>query len=471
MKDIVKAWNNALTFLYDRIDYERNDRPQRVQSFKLNRMHELMRRLGNPQQHLRIIHVAGTKGKGSTAHMTASVLKAAGLRCGLYTSPHLETLEERFVVDGAACQPAELVELVDLVRPVVKEMDQLAGTTGQHVGRLTFFEITTAIAFLYFHQQKVDLAIIEVGLGGRLDSTNVCQPCVSVITSISYDHVHLLGNTLRLIATEKAGIIKPGVPVVSGVQQEEPRATIQEIAQQRGSPLWSIQDHFSAREPDANQESFDCLVQVGSQKKTWQQLQLGLHGKHQRNNAAVALAVVACLQQQGWNIPDEAVYRGLADVHCPARIEILAKNPVVLIDTAHNPASVDSLVQYLEARPKAARNILVFATSCDKDVRGMLQLLLPAFDSVILTRYVTNPRALAVEVLERECQTVLANSENRELEQPIPFIESCGDPAAAWERVAMLSGPQDLICVTGSFYLAGEMRKLVAGTPASRIVS
>jgi dihydrofolate synthase/folylpolyglutamate synthase len=471
MKDIVKAWNNALTFLYDRIDYERQDTPQQVQSFKLNRMHELMRRLGSPQQHLRIIHIAGTKGKGSTAHMIASVLQAAGLRCGLYTSPHLETLEERFVINGMACQPAKLIELVELVRPAVEEMDQLATTTGQHVGRPTFFEITTAIAFLYFHQQEVDLAVVEVGLGGRLDSTNVCQPCVSVITSISYDHVHLLGDTLHLIATEKGGIIKPGVPVVSGVQQDEPRATIQEIAQRRGSPLWSIQENFFIGDSDGSHESFDCLVTVGSQQKTWQQLQLGLHGKHQRNNAAVALAVVACLQQQGWDIPDEAVHRGLADVHCPARIEIVAKNPVVLIDTAHNPASVHSLVQYLETRPRAARNILVFATSCDKDVSGMLRLLLPAFDNVILTRYVTNPRALAVEELEQECQAVLATSENRELEQSIPFIESCEDPTAAWERVSMLGSPQDLICVTGSFYLAGEIRKLVAGTPASQIVS
>jgi dihydrofolate synthase/folylpolyglutamate synthase len=471
MKDIVKAWNNALTFLYDRIDYERKDTPQRVKSFKLNRMHELMRRLGNPQQQLRIIHIAGTKGKGSTAHMIASVLQAAGLRCGLYTSPHLENLEERFVIDEMVCQPAELIELVDLVRPVVEEMDQLAKTTGQHVGRPTFFEITTAIAFLYFHQQEVDLAIVEVGLGGRLDSTNVCQPCVSVITSISYDHVHLLGDTLHLIATEKGGIIKPGIPVVSGVQQEEPRATIQEIAQRRGSPLWNIQEHFFTRNPGANHESFDCLVAVGSEKKTWQQLRLGLHGKHQQDNAAVALAVVACLQQQGWDIPDEAVHRGLAEVHCPARIEIVAENPVVLIDTAHNPASVHSLVQYLETRPKAARNILVFATSCDKDVSGMLRLLLPAFDSVILTRYVTNPRALAIEELEQECQAVLASSENRELDHSIPFIESCKDPVAAWERIATLGGPHDLICITGSFYLAGEMRKLVAGTPASRIVS
>ena len=146
---------------------------------------------------------------------------------------------------------------------MVEEIDRLATTTEQHIGRPTFFEITTAIAFLYFHQQKVDLAVVEVGLGGRLDSTNVCQPCVSVITSISYDHVHLLGDTLHLIATEKAGIIKPGVPVVSGVHQEEPRTTIEEIAQQRGSPLWNIQEHFFASDPDGNQESFDGLIKVG----------------------------------------------------------------------------------------------------------------------------------------------------------------------------------------------------------------
>ncbi|HIA19241.1 MAG TPA: bifunctional folylpolyglutamate synthase/dihydrofolate synthase, partial [Planctomycetaceae bacterium] len=249
MNETSEAYNNVLDFLYGRIDYERKDTPQRTKGFKLDRMRELLRRLGNPQDSLPIIHIAGTKGKGSTAHMIVAVLSAAGLRCGLYTSPHLETLEERFVINDTICTPAELIKLVDLVSPAVSDLDKLSETDKQSVGQPTFFEITTAMALLYFQRQNVDLAVLEVGLGGRLDSTNVCQPCVSVITSISFDHVDILGNTLRMIATEKAGIIKTGVPVICGVDQTEPKETIQRIAADLDAPLWNIHDDFHFLQP------------------------------------------------------------------------------------------------------------------------------------------------------------------------------------------------------------------------------
>jgi len=473
MKDRVEASNDVLNFLYGRIDYERRDTPQRTKSFKLDRMRELMRRLGNPQDHLKIIHIAGTKGKGSTAHMIAAVLNAAGLRCGLYTSPHLETLEERFIVDGHICSSTELIELIGLIRPVVTEMDKLADNGADHTGRPTFFEITTAIALLHFYRQHVDLAIVEVGLGGRLDSTNICHPCVSVITSISYDHVHLLGNTLALIAAEKAGIIKPGVPVISGVLQEEPKNTIREIARQRGCPIWTLQEDFHVQAPSAELNSprqeaqrFDCFLDTDAHQQSWSNLKLALHGSHQLDNAAVALATLACLQQQGWQIPPEAFPRGLASVRCPARIEVISDHPTVVIDTAHNQASVESLVQYLLKQERSSRQILVFSASCDKDVAGMLALLLPCFDVIILTRYVTNPRALAVEQLERECQAVIDQFDS---EDNIPFIESSNNPRTAWQRARQLAEANDLICIAGSFYLAGEIRSFITGQHAAQI--
>ena len=475
MKDRVETSNDVLNFLYGRIDYERNDMPQRTRSFQLDRMRELMRRLGNPQDHLKIIHIAGTKGKGSTAHMIAAVLNAAGLRCGLYTSPHLETLEERFVVDGHICSATELIELIGLIRPVVTEMDKLADNGADHTGRPTFFEITTAIALLFFYRQHVELAIVEVGLGGRLDSTNICHPCVSVITSISYDHVHLLGNTLALIAAEKAGIIKPGVPVISGVRQKEPQNTIREIARQHGCPIWTLQEDFHVQvrsaglsRPSQQAQRFDCFLDIDAHQQSWSNLKLALHGSHQLDNAAVALATLACLQQQGWQIPPEAFSRGLASVRCPARIEVISDHPTIVIDTAHNQASVESLVQYLATQERSSRQILVFAASCDKDVAGMLALLLPCFDVIILTRYITNPRSLDIEQLEQECQLVIDQFDS---EASIPFIESSQDPGTAWQRARQLAESADLICVTGSFYLAGEIRSLITGQHAAQIAS
>ena len=475
MKDRVETSNDVLNFLYGRIDYERKDAPQHAQSFKLDRMRELMRRLGNPQNDLKIVHIAGTKGKGSTAHMIAAVLNAAGLRYGLYTSPHLETLGERFVVDGRNCSSTELIEIIGLIRPVVTDMDELAETKSDPTGKPTFFEITTAIALLHFYRQNVDLAIIEVGLGGRLDSTNICHPCVSVITSISYDHVHLLGDTLELIATEKAGIIKSNVPVVSGVEQDEPKKTIQKIAEQQGSPIWTLHEdfHLQTTPPDLSTSSqqlqqFDCFLDTDSHQQRWSNLKLALNGKHQLNNAAVALATLACLQQQGWKIPSEAFLRGLANVHCPARIEVISEHPTVVIDTAHNRASIDSLVQYLDKQERASRQILVFAASRDKDVSGMLALLLPCFDVVILTRYATNPRALDIEELEQECQLATSQFDS---ETAVPFIESAKDPGAAWQRARQLAETNDLVCITGSFYLAGEIRSLITDQQTAQIVS
>jgi len=240
-------YERATEYLFRRINYERvADVAYGARQFKLARMYELLTRVGNPHLAMPIVHVAGTKGKGSTSAMIAAVLAAAGYRTGLFTSPHLASLEERIAIDGQNCTADQLVTLVHELQPIVEQMDQEAARQGEECGP-TYFELTTVMALLHFVRQRVQAAVLEVGMGGRLDSTNVCQPEVSVITSISFDHMRQLGNTLAAIAYEKAGIIKPGVPVVSGVTQDEPRHVIANVAAERKSPLVQVGRDFGYR--------------------------------------------------------------------------------------------------------------------------------------------------------------------------------------------------------------------------------
>jgi dihydrofolate synthase / folylpolyglutamate synthase len=468
--------DEALRFLLGRIDYERAVAiPYATREFRLGRMREFLARLGNPQDRLNIVHVAGTKGKGSTSAMIAAALSAAGYRTGLYTSPHLDRLEERVMVDGRPCSADEFVGLVNLVRPIVEQMDaQFAAHNPPECGP-TYFEITTAMALLHFAAAPdspplplgegagpTDIAVLEVGLGGRLDSTNVCQPLVSVITSISFDHMKQLGNTLAEIAAEKAGIIKAGVPVISGVIDQEPRRVIAEIAQQRGSRLVQLGDDFRfeyhpPRRLDADSAvrgSIDFEFNSMDRQKHFGGVEIGLIGRHQAANAAVALATLAELRAIGWQLPEAAMRRGLAEVRWPARVEIISHRPTIVIDAAHNVASVQSLLETLDESFANPRRLLIFATTLEKDVRGMLELLLPRFEAVILTRYLNNPRAVGVEELD-----ALA----AELSPSQRF--TCPDPAAAWRLASEIATPEHLICVTGSFFLASEIRTEVSAHP------
>src|SRR3954467_3094303 len=227
-----------------RINYKRTGVPYQARQLKLDRMRQLLTRLGQPDAGMKIVHVAGTKGKGSTSVMIATVLTAAGYKTGVFSSPHLEQIEERFAVDGQPCTADELVALVNRLVPVVRAIDEEAAAEGDPTGGPTYFEITTAMALLHFVEHQVDAAVLEVGLGGRLDSTNVCLPAVSVITSISYDHMQQLGNTLASIAREKAGIIKPGVPLISGVVDPEPQAVVAQTARDHGCRLIQIGRDF-----------------------------------------------------------------------------------------------------------------------------------------------------------------------------------------------------------------------------------
>lgn len=455
----------ALQYLAGRIDYERaRNIPYQARKLKLQRMRQLLARLGDPQTGLPIVHIAGTKGKGSTAAMVGAVLRAAGYRTAVFTSPHLTSIEERFQVDSRPCTADELVELVDAIRPTIEAMDRELIAAGRSaLDGPTYFEITTAMALLHCRRRQADVAVLEVGLGGRLDSTNVCQACVSVITSISYDHTRQLGNTLEAIAREKAGIIKPGVPVVSGVLASGPAGVIREVCQQQGAPLRQLGRDFTFRyHPPRHLETapaaglLDFAIHRSGGGRTRERYALGLCGAHQASNAAVALAVLDELARSGWRVSREACRAGLAEVAWPARAEVIARHPAIVLDVAHNVASIEALLAFLRESFSVRRRLLVFATTEEKDAAGMLARLLGHFDEVFFTRYQNNPRgipperlhALAVELTGRHCPTF-------------------AQPSDAWRAVRARATPDDLICVTGSFFIAGEMRQQIAAQPWS----
>jgi len=446
----------AMRFLFGRIDYERiTDVAYEPDKFKLDRMRLLLDKLGNPQDGTPIVHIAGTKGKGSTSAMLASIFTAAGISCGVYSSPHLERIEERFAVDGQPCTSRELVDLLESIRPTVEEMDADGPEQGP-----TYFEISTAVALMHFARRGTGAAILEVGLGGRLDSTNVCSPKLTVITSISFDHTKQLGNTLASIAREKAGIVKPGVPLISGVCQDEPREVIRQICRDNGSPMIELGDDadfvFDYRPPlnlqdgpSAGRLDLSYLKPDGD-RVGYIDLELNLLGRHQAANGALAVAAVDRLRADGWDISEHAVREGLAAAACDARVEVVSRRPAVVIDTAHNRASIEALVDVLGESFSVRRRRLLFAATQEKDLEGMLGCLLKFFDEVVFTKYLDNPRAVEPEDLAAAAERISGNR--------FPHFPT---PKAAWEAISSTADPDDLICITGSFFIAAEMRRVL----------
>lgn len=445
-------YDAAVHYLYDRINFERaSDQPYRQQDFRLARMERLLVELGNPQQSAPVIHIAGSKGKGSVAWMMAEILRRSGLRTGLYTSPHLRHLEERFVVDAQPISHDDLAAAVAAVKPAVERL------AAHGHGQTTFFELTTALAWWYFRQRQTDVNVIEVGLGGRLDCTNVCWPALCFITSISYDHQQQLGETLAEIAGEKAGILKPGVPVISGVREAEPAQTIEAVARARGCRLEVIEHDFAARSSPAaaDDRAFDYHRRVDGQLRLGRErLRLGLLGPHQRQNAALVLAGVDRLQEQGWSISETAVREGLAAASVPGRVQIVGASPTIVLDTSHNPASIAALIATLDQHCRAAQRWIIFSVSRDKKFAAMLEPLRMACDRLILTQFQSNPRAASLEQLEE----ALA-----ELPPPPPGtprlaqVTSIATPLEALRFARAHAQPQDLIAIAGSFFLAGEL--------------
>lgn len=441
---------SALAFLQGRINYERTSQiPYRESEFKLDRMRLLLEKLGDPQLAFPALHIAGTKGKGSTATMTAAVLTAAGYRTGLYTSPHLERLEERVVTNGELCSESHFVQLMAEISEAVAELDVDPRFEARGA---TFFEVTTAMGFLHFARCKVDLAVLEVGLGGRLDSTNVCRPVACAITSISYDHTKQLGSTLAEIAAEKAGIAKRNVPLVCAVTESEPRQVIQQVAVDAGATLFQVgSDYGYQATTERRMDYWDRCHGIPFQLDG---LELAMAGRHQVSNAACATALLRQLGATEWSVPETAIRAGLRQARCPARVEVIQREPLVIMDAAHNAASVTALLQSLDELDAQSQRLLIFGTTRDKDVSGMLALLLPKFQHVLFTRYINNPRAIAPEELAAMAQQAISGKFGRE-------IETAATPAEAWQRARTLQSTYGLTCITGSFFLAAELRPII----------
>jgi dihydrofolate synthase / folylpolyglutamate synthase len=444
-------YQDSLDYLYGRLNYERLGMPKGSAELRLGRMRRLLRRLGDPQESLRIVHVAGTKGKGSTSAMLAASLSASGVKTGLFCSPHLHRLEERFRIDGREASAEDLVALVEAVRPAVEALDA-TDPHYRHRGA-TFFEVTAAMGLLHFARKNAGVVVLEVGMGGRLDSTNVVRPALAIITTISFDHTRQLGNTLGAIAGEKAGILKRGRPAIIGVRGDEARAAIQRVARLRRTPLREIDVDFDYDylPPEAPlTRPTPGRVVVRTWRREWPSIALPMLGAHQGQNAAVALASLDALGEQGIEVGPEDVARGFASLNWPARVEVLGERPWIIIDGAHNVASAKALAETLRTCFPPSPLTLVFGTTREKDLPGQLQALLPLADTVIATRYVKNPRAVPPE----EIADAVRDSAGRS-------ILLASDPAEALALARLLTPPNGLICVTGSLFLAAETRALV----------
>jgi dihydrofolate synthase/folylpolyglutamate synthase len=432
------TYQDALDFLYSFVDYETSHQPRSPVNYDLRRIDELLARLGDSHLKTNTVHVAGTKGKGSTSAMIASTLTAAGYRTGLYTSPHLVDIRERVRVDGRLISRSELMRCVARLKPEVEEVNAAA-----RFGRLTTFEVLTALGFMYFAQKKVDFQVVEVGLGGRLDATNVVKPEVCAITTLGLDHTDVLGDTLAKIAAEKAGIIKPGVPVVSASQEREAEEVIEDFCRRIDAPLVRVGREVTYR--GLGQSGGLQSIQIKGKQCTYD-LEIPLLGRFQQENAAVALGVVEILVERGFNIVPADIETGFKNVRWPGRFQQIRKRPLVIIDGAHNPQAARELAQALRdlpARTVRGKRVLVVGTSSDKDYPGVAAILSPLFDIVIATRS-RHPRALAPDVLATEFAKLGCDT------QTSPSV------AEAMRLAVELAGHSGMVCATGSLFIVGE---------------
>lgn len=445
------TYDDAFKFLLEFTDYEKVTKYKyNIATFNLQRVEALMEAVGSPHRAFRCAHVAGTKGKGSTSTLIQSVLTAAGLRTGLFTSPHLTRLEERMTIDGRMMSEAELIEIVNELHPYTAVLRRVQPNESP-----TFFELVTAAGFRHFQRQKVDFASIEVGMGGRLDATNVILPEVSVITRLDFDHVERLGDTLAKIAFEKAGIIKHGRPVVCAPQAGEALDVVRRVSAERGCALTELGRDYcieNVRTGMGADNAPFCSFDLAGPARRYRELRLGMLGAHQAINAATAVAAVEMASARcGLNIGEDAIRRGLESARIPARLEVFPGAPPLLLDGAHNPASVRALCQALDDAFPGQRIVLVMGVSRDKNAEEMLPLLLPRASAAIFTRS-DSPRAREPQELADLARDLCGFT-----------AEVHDDAFAALDRARALAGPQDLLCITGSFFLAGKLRPGLSG--------
>ncbi|MEC1076996.1 bifunctional folylpolyglutamate synthase/dihydrofolate synthase [Bacillus safensis] len=409
----------------------------------LERMKWLMNRLGNPEQSIKAVHVAGTNGKGSTIAFTRSVLQEAGYSVGTFTSPFILTFNERISVNGAPIEDEEWLSLVNEIKPLVDELDQT------ELGAATEFEIITACAFAYFaHVHQVDFVLLETGLGGRLDSTNIAVPILTAITSIGHDHMAILGDTLEQIAAEKAGIIKEGIPMITAVHQPEALAVIQNSAKEKNAECISLHDtcSFDEHQPTETGERFT----LRTSKRQYPQLETGLIGTHQRQNASLAVLLIEWLEQEGYiSVTEEQIYEGIRQAVWAGRFEKVKDHPPVYLDGAHNEEGIDRLIETVQAHFSSKQLHICFSALKDKPYKQMIQKLEAVSSSIHFVSF-DFPRAESAEKLY-VCSQLDAKSYDDDPRTVLEFIQKKSDD------------PSAVILVTGSLYFISDIRNRMIG--------
>ena len=436
----ITTYTTAVRYLMNRTDVERMRVIRDDDTFKLDRMRALLQELGNPQDQIRTVHVAGTVGKGSTVAMVSAMLQECGYAVGEFTSPHLTDLRERVRIGGQLIERASFTSLMQVVAEAAESISE----------EPTYFEVLTALAFKHFADEAVDIAIIETGLGGRLDSTNVITPEVSVITRVALDHERILGNTVEEIAREKAGIMKPDVPTLIFDQGPEVEAIYRSVAEEVGARLQVVNKdiEFSSRFCSTSELGPHTRVCLYTEHSRFEHLPVPLAGTHQATNCGLALAVVDILKNSGFDCGENQVTIGLDNTKINGRMQLVWDQPRILVDGAHNPEALGALMKCVGAHVPYDSMVCVFGCCQDKDIGAMLDMMNFGADKVIFTKASTNPRAADPADLQKAF-----------IERSGKMSQTAASLPEALELAARAVGREDLLCVTGSFYLVGETMK------------
>lgn len=443
----VRSYRSALDYLGTLQNFELKPPTIRDRAhFTLGRIKRLLAELDNPQKAFRSVHIAGTKGKGSTATMLACMLQNNALTVGLYTSPHIIDVRERICVNGQMISEASFARLVAQIARIIERC---------HLEKPTFFEFMTALAFQHFKDREVDVAVVEAGLGGRLDATNVLRPEACVLTNISYDHMAVLGNTLEEIATEKAGIFKEEVPIICAPQSKAIKQVLRKAAEKVGAPiLFAGEDiEFSYRFESSRVSGPQARICVSTPTSHFDHLAVPLVGEHQAMNCGVAIGVLDQLKNRGFKIDDEAAIAGLAKVNIKGRMEMICDNPRVIVDVAHNAASIEALMRAIGQNIPCESMVVIFGCCTDKDIDGMLRLIQLGADKIIFTGF-DSPRTCPPNELTARFVEISGR-----MAQWTPNL------AAAMEIAEKAVSRGDLICITGSFHLVREAKEFFADHP------
>lgn len=426
-------YTEAIEYIQNTSKYGNNTGTKRVE--------KILDILGNPHKDLKCIHIAGTNGKGSITSMITSILIESGYRVGMYTSPYIEDFEERIQINRENISKDDLAYYTTIVSEAIEKVVSMGW------GYPTEFETITCIMFLYYSKKQIDYAVIEVGLGGKSDSTNVIKPLVSIITSISYDHVSILGNTIEEIASEKAGIIKENVPVILYPQQQGAYKVIEKTCKEKGSKLIQIDENLIYHIPNEDFNKSYQLLQIKTNKNEYK-VQLSLLGSHQRMNCAVAIYTIEELMDRGIKITKEDILRGLSNVKWPGRLEMLKSNPLVVLDGAHNLDGITKLKESVEHYFRYKKLVLIIGILSDKDVEKMIEIITPMADKIIAV----TPNSYRGKTAQELIKIIEKHNKN---------CEALDEYKEAYIKALDYCDNEDMILICGSLYMIGDMRKII----------